>query len=141
VETAVVEGLKLISIENRREAGGFLEGKIMIEPAQVDLTKIFGQAHDEEIDMAEDKGQESVKRALEIVAAGRHHVLLVGVAWEREIHAGPPDGTTTLHRFYRRKICRIRCIHSRWPSLQLHALAVVFADFFNFLVANREVDY
>jgi magnesium chelatase family protein len=77
-EAAVVEGLKVIPIENLREAVGFLEGEIKIEPTKVDLSRIFEQAYDEEIDMAEVKGQESVKRALEIAAAGGHNVLLIG---------------------------------------------------------------
>ena len=77
-EAAVVEGLQVIAIENLREAVGFLEGELKIEPTKVDLTKIFDQAYDEEIDMAEVKGQESVKRALEIAAAGGHNVLLIG---------------------------------------------------------------
>jgi magnesium chelatase family protein len=77
-EAAVVEGLQVIPVENLREAAGFLEGEIKIPPAQVDLNKIFDQSYDDEMDMAEVKGQESVKRALEIAAAGGHNVLLIG---------------------------------------------------------------
>ena len=74
-EAAVVEGLQVIPVENLREAAAFLEGEIKIPPAQVDLRKIFDQSYDDEMDMAEVKGQESVKRALEIAAAGGHNVL------------------------------------------------------------------
>jgi len=73
----VVDGLQVIPVENLREAVGFLEGEIKIPPAKMDLSRIFDQSYDEEIDMAEVKGQESVKRALEIAAAGGHHLFML----------------------------------------------------------------
>ncbi len=61
-EAAVVTGLQVIPVRNLREAVAFLEGEVKLAPTKVDMTRVFDNDHEDEVDFAEVKGQESVMR-------------------------------------------------------------------------------
>lgn len=78
-EGALVDGIEVIPIETLRQSVDFLNNEISIEACYVDKSKLFTQnTHDSTINLSDIKGQETVKRAVEIAAAGGHNILLIG---------------------------------------------------------------
>jgi magnesium chelatase family protein len=78
-EAAIVNELDVIGVESLKEVINFLEGKLKIEPTFVDTRQEFYDAQSSDsIDFSEVKGQENIKRALEIAAAGGHNAILIG---------------------------------------------------------------
>lgn len=78
-EAAIVEGLDVYGVSNLQEVIDFFEGVGELSPTRIDTAVEFQQTQEvPDFDFCDVKGQESIKRCMEIAAAGGHNIILIG---------------------------------------------------------------
>ena len=78
-EAAIVKGIEVYGVTHLKEVIEFFKNSDMLKPLSLDARKLFAAKGEEsQLDFVDVKGQETIKRCMEIEAAGGHNIILIG---------------------------------------------------------------